>query len=67
MTTVAMRLPSGRGERRGTFLVDLAAAIAEGFITAARYQRLSRMSDPELAALGLNREDLPRVAIFGKR
>jgi len=67
MTSVAMRLPSGRGKQRNPFLIDLAAAIADGFIMAARYQHLSRMSDAELAGLGLNREDLPRVAIFGKR
>ena len=30
-----------------------------------RYERLSRMSNAELARLGLTRQDIPRVAVNG--
>jgi hypothetical protein len=66
MTTLAVRLPSGRGARRGTFFGSLVGAIEEGLRKADRYQALARKPDAELANLGLKREDLPRVVMFGK-
>jgi uncharacterized protein YjiS (DUF1127 family) len=66
MTTLAMRLPSGREARRGTFFATLMGAIEEGLLKAERYQALSRKTDAELADLGLRREDLPRTVMFGK-
>jgi hypothetical protein len=47
-------------------LGSLLAAVGEGFNKAELYERLARKSDAELAALGLRREDLPRVVMFGK-
>jgi hypothetical protein len=66
MTTLAVRLPSGRGTRKGTLLSTIVAAIDEGLHKAERYQTLARMTDAELASLGLRREDLPRAVMFGK-
>ena len=66
MTTLAVRLPSGRGTRRGTLFSTIVAAIDEGLYKAERYQTLARMTDAELASLGLRREDLPRAVMFGK-
>jgi uncharacterized protein YjiS (DUF1127 family) len=47
-------------------LASLFTAIEEGFNKAGRYEALTRKSDSELAAHGLRREDLPRLAMFGK-
>jgi uncharacterized protein YjiS (DUF1127 family) len=70
MTTLAVQFPSGRGtrlsSRRGTWLATIAGAFEEGLRKAERYQSLARKSDAELADLGLRREDLPRVVMFGK-
>jgi hypothetical protein len=66
MMTLAVRLPSGRGTRRGSFFASLVGAIEEGLRKAERYQTLSRKTDAELAELGLQREDLPRAVMFGK-
>src|SRR5215467_7429834 len=66
MTTLAVRLPSGRGARRSTWLATLLGAFEEGLRKAERYQSLARKSDAELADLGLRREDLPRIVMFGK-
>ena len=67
MTTMTVRLPSGRGGRRGTFWSNLMAVIEEGLNKAERYQALNRMSDADLAARGLKREELPRAVMFGRR
>jgi hypothetical protein len=47
-------------------LGSLLEAVSEGFNKAERYERLTRESTAELAALGLRRENLPRVVMFGK-
>jgi hypothetical protein len=39
--------------------------IAEGRDIAARYERLARLSNTELARLGLTRQDIPRAAVNG--
>ena len=39
--------------------------IVEGRQMEMRYERLSRMSNSELARLGLTRQDIPRVAVNG--
>ena len=66
MATVVLRMPSGRDTRRG-ILSTLGAAIVEGLRNADRYQTLARKSDAELVELGVRREDLPRIAMFGKK
>lgn len=65
MATLALRMPSGRDTRRGT-LSTFFTAIVEGLRNADRYQTLARKTDAELAELGVRREDLPRVIMFGK-
>ena len=41
-------------------------AMAEGFAAARRYERLSSLSDSELARLGLTREDVGWFAMYGE-
>ena len=43
-------------------LIDV---VLEGREVAGRYQRLSRMSNSELAGLGLTRSDVPQAAVNG--
>jgi uncharacterized protein YjiS (DUF1127 family) len=66
MTTLAFQFPSGRGTRRQGFFNALLSAFEEGIGKARRYQALTRKSDVELAELGIKREDLPRIVMFGK-
>ncbi|MDC7789031.1 hypothetical protein PQJ75_19665 [Rhodoplanes sp. TEM] len=58
---------AGRSARRGvvSFLREVGAAIGEGLEFVSRYKALETKTDGELAALGLTREDLPRVAVQG--
>ena len=71
MNTLTLPFPSGRGTRRTggilRFLSGLADGIRDGLALADRYDRLSRMSDAELARLGLNRVEVPRAALVGRR
>ncbi len=41
------------------------AGAREGQDIARRYERLSRMSDGQLASLGLSRDQVPRAAVKG--
>ena len=66
MATFAFQMPSGRAPRGESFLSALFAAFGEGLGKARRYQTLARKSDAELAQLGIAREDLPRVVMFGR-
>jgi len=66
MNMLTFELPSGRAPRGQPILAALLSAFEEGFGKARRYQTLARKSDAELAELGLAREDLPRVVMFGK-
>ncbi|MFD2181197.1 DUF1127 domain-containing protein [Rhodoplanes azumiensis] len=58
---------AGRRARRGVvaFLREVAAAVGEGRELVSRYKALETKTDRELSALGLTREDLPRVAVQG--
>lgn len=70
MTTLTMPFPSGRPTRRAgilKFLSGLAAGIRDGLAVAARYDKLARLSDSDLARLGLQREDVPRAALGGHK
>lgn len=64
---MSVSLSAEHTARRGafTFLRHVAAAVREGLEFASRYRTLSVKSDRELAALGLSREDLPRVTVQG--
>lgn len=46
-------------------LENTLAGIVEGHEMAARYKALTRLSDAELARLGLRREQVPQAAIRG--
>jgi uncharacterized protein YjiS (DUF1127 family) len=47
------------------FLARLPAEIEERNDIAARYAALTRLSDNELADIGIERDDVPRVAVLG--
>ena len=47
-------------------LASFCSAVAEGVSKAEQYETLTHKSSSELAVLGLRREDLPRLAMFGK-
>lgn len=67
-TTILPRLatPSPAPAQRLTRLaVDVFEGIMEGREIATRYERLSRLSNAELARLGLTRQDIPRAAVNG--
>jgi hypothetical protein len=71
MNSLTLPFPSGRGTRRTggimRFLSGLVGGIRDGLALADRYDRLSRMSDAELAQRGLSRVELPRAALSGRR
>ena len=70
MNTLTLPFPSGRGTGRTgilRFLSGLVDGIRDGLTLAARYDRLSRMSDADLARLGLSRVEVPRAALLGRR
>jgi hypothetical protein len=48
------------------YLSDVAEGIREGRDLATRYDALARRSDAELTRLGIKREDIPRVVMFGR-
>ncbi|RAI42527.1 hypothetical protein [Rhodoplanes roseus] len=58
---------AGRSAQRGAvaFLREVATAIREGLQLVSRYKLLALKTDRELAALGLARADLPRIAVQG--
>jgi len=51
--------------RAVNMLADFFDGIAEGREISRRYDQLSRLSNTELAGLGLNRTDLPSAAVNG--
>ena len=67
MTTAALpRVPtSPLGNRIVQVAVDVVEGINEGRKMAWRYEQLSRLSNAELARLGLTRYDIPRAAVNG--
>jgi hypothetical protein len=73
MTTVAL-IASGLNNSRvlgwlaafGRRINDFFAGVDEARDMATKYRRLARLSDAELARLGVQRADIPRVVIFGR-
>jgi hypothetical protein len=47
------------------FLSQLPSEVEERNEIAARYEALSRLTNEELAAIGLGRGEVPRVAVLG--
>jgi hypothetical protein len=69
MTAIALRLPSGRGYPRRSFarlVLNLINGFREAQAISYRYEQLSHLSDDELAARKMRREDLPRIALTGR-
>jgi hypothetical protein len=64
MTAVSGRASRPRSFRR--FVLDLIDGFREAREISARYQQLAHLSDPELAARKLRREELPRIAMRGR-
>lgn len=71
MTTIALT-PDDTGSERPTkssfvsSFNDFCEGIREGQEIGARYRKLSRMSDADLAKLGLTRADIYRAALLGR-
>jgi hypothetical protein len=69
MTAIALPSRSDRAYPRRSFK-RLVRNLIDGFREAQRvshrYERLSHLSDAELAARGMRREDLPRIALTGR-
>jgi len=69
MKAIALQFPSGRHYPRRS-LTRLVLNIINGFREAQqishRYEQLSHLPDAELAARGIRREDLPRIALTGR-
>ena len=53
-------------ERVAEYLSDLAEGIREGRELATRYNELAHRSDAELHRLGIKREDIPQIVMFGR-
>jgi hypothetical protein len=49
----------------GQYLARFHAGINDARSIAARYDRLARMSTPDLARHGLTRSDIPRACLTG--
>ena len=47
----------------GRYWTEFSNGIEEARAMALRYQTLAALSDPELAARGLKRQDIPRVVL----
>ena len=58
-------MTSSAADRLSRLAVDVFEGIMEGREIATRYARLSRLTNAELARLGLSRVDIPRVAVNG--
>jgi uncharacterized protein YjiS (DUF1127 family) len=67
MSTIALHPPVARPAGRGLFTLvrELVAAVRDGLELATRYKMLAYLSDEELSAIGLKREDIPRVVVSG--
>jgi hypothetical protein len=68
MTSTA--LPRLRADVRPSSFVEFCTALFEGIVEAreihARYDRLSSLSNAELAHVGLTRQDIASVAVNGR-
>lgn len=51
--------------RFGAAVSDFVEAVREARAMAARYNHLSRLSNTELASLGIAREDIPQAVVRG--
>jgi hypothetical protein len=49
--------------RLGLYWTEFSSGIEEARAMALRYQTLAALSDRELTALGLKRQDIPRAAL----
>ena len=66
MTTATLpRLSTERPNRLFGFLSAVIGGVVEARQIESRYSQLSNLSNTELAALGLTRQDIPRAAVFG--
>jgi uncharacterized protein YjiS (DUF1127 family) len=69
MTAIALIASSLHNSRLSALLRRIGEffeAVEEAHEMAARYRSLSRLSNSELARMGIKREDIARVAIFGE-
>lgn len=68
MNTAVLTSPISRPDRPNRFLAPLKTlfeGVQEGRRLAASYDRLTRLSNSELARLGLAREEIPQAVAHG--
>jgi len=65
MSTLSLRRPRPWTSAVVETLTAIVEGIVEGHDIATRYQALSRLSDTELARLGLRRSDVSQAALRG--
>ncbi|WP_245454122.1 DUF1127 domain-containing protein [Aquabacter cavernae] len=51
--------------RFGAMVSDFVAAVGEARQMAAEYKHLTRLSDTDLARIGLTREEIPQAVVRG--
>jgi hypothetical protein len=69
MTAIALQIPSGRAYPRRSFtrlVLNLINGFREAQEISYRYEQLAHLSDAELTARGMRREDLPHIALTGR-
>jgi len=69
MTATALQLRprhSYRGRSFTRLVLNLINGFSEAQEMAHRYEQLSHLSDVELAARNMRRQDLPRIALTGR-
>ncbi|MEW6255558.1 MAG: DUF1127 domain-containing protein [Pseudomonadota bacterium] len=64
MTTHPVR-DTGLFGRFGHMVSDFIAAVGEARQMAAEYKHLTRLSDSDLARIGLTREEIPQAVVRG--
>lgn len=52
--------------RFGEWVSDFVSAVREARRMADRYDHLTHLSNSELQAMGLRREDIPQAVVFGR-
>jgi hypothetical protein len=68
MTTATLaRLPSlpNWAVQFARYVTDVVAGVVEAREIAIRYERLTHLSNTDLARLGLTRQDIPNAAVNG--
>ena len=67
MTTLTLAAGAKPFRAITNFLADFFAGLREAREIRERYERLARLSDAQLARLGIDRQSIPQAAVRGIR